>query len=82
VPDFDVTTWIAVFAAGGTPRDTTARLHKEIAAILAMPAVKERLATFGVDIAGDGPDQLGAVLKSDTEKWGAVVRKAGIARLD
>ena len=47
-----------------------------------MPAVKERLATFGVDISGEGPDQLGAILKSDTEKWGAVVRKAGMARLD
>jgi tripartite-type tricarboxylate transporter receptor subunit TctC len=82
VPNFDVTTWIAVFAAGGTPRDTAARLHKEIAAILAMPAVKERLETFGIDISGDGPDQLAAILKSDTEKWGAVVRKAGIARLD
>ena len=79
---FRRTTWIAVFAAGGTPRDTIARLHKEIAAILAMPAVKERLATFGVDISGEGPDALGAILKSDTEKWGAVVRKAGIARLD
>ncbi len=82
VPDFDVTTWIAVFASGGTPRDTAARLHKEIAAILAIPAVKERLATFGVEISGEGPDRLGAILKSDTEKWGAVVRKAGIGRLD
>jgi len=82
VPDFDVTTWIAVFTAGGTPRDTAARLHKEIAAILAIPAVKERLATFGVEMSGEGPDRLAAILKSDTEKWGAVVRKAGIGRLD
>ena len=82
VPDFDVTTWIAVFTAGGTPRDTAARLHKEIAVILAIPAVKERLATFGVEMSGEGPDRLAAILKSDTEKWGAVVRKAGIGRLD
>ena len=82
VPDFDVTTWIAVFTAGGTPRDTAARLHKEIAAILAIPAVKERLATFGVEMSGEGPDRLAAILKSDTEKWGAVVRKAGIGRLN
>lgn len=82
VPDFDVTTWIAVFAAGGTPRGTTERLHKEIAAILAMPAVKERLSTFGIDIAAEGPDRLGALLKSDTERWGAVIQKAGIARID
>ena len=47
-----------------------------------MPAVKERLSTFGIDIAAAGPDQLGALLKSDTERWGAVIQKAGIARLD
>lgn len=82
VPDFDVTTWIAVFAAGGTPRATAERLHKEIAAILAIPAVKERLSTFGIDIEAEGPDRLTALLKSDTERWGAVVQKAGIARID
>ena len=58
------------------------RLHDEMAAILSLPAVKERLATFGLDIAAEGPEALGALLKSDTEKWGAVIQKAGIARLD
>ncbi len=82
VPDFEATTWIAVFAAAGTPRDTVVRLHNEMAAILAMPAVKERLGTFGLDIVADGPDQLSALLKADTEKWAAVIQKAGIARLD
>jgi tripartite-type tricarboxylate transporter receptor subunit TctC len=82
VPDFEATTWIAVFAAAGTPRNIIVRLHDEMAAILRLPAVKERLGTFGLDIAAEGPDQLGALLKSDTEKWGAVIAKAGIARLD
>jgi tripartite-type tricarboxylate transporter receptor subunit TctC len=82
VPNFEVTTWIAVFVNGGTPRDTAARLHKEIAEILAIPEVKDRLSTFGIDIAAQGPDQLGALLKSDTQKWGAVIQKAGIARID
>ncbi len=82
VPDFEATTWIAVFAAAGTPRNTIVRLHDEIAAILRLPAVKDRLGTFGLDIAAAGPEALGALLKSDTEKWGAVIAKAGIARLD
>lgn len=82
VADFEATTWIAVFAAAGTPRNTIGRLHDEMAAILSMPAVKERLDTFGLDIAAEGPEALGALLKSDTEKWGAVIQKAGIARLD
>jgi tripartite-type tricarboxylate transporter receptor subunit TctC len=82
VPDFEATTWIAVFAAAGTPRNTVVRLHNEMAAILAMPAVKERLDTFGLDIAAEGPDALGTLLKSDTKKWSAVIAKAGIAQLD
>jgi len=82
VPDFEATTWIAVFAAAGTPRNTIVRLYNEMAAILAMPVVKERLDAFGLEIAAEGPDALGALLKSDTKKWSAVIQKAGIAQLD
>lgn len=82
VAGFEATTWIAVFAAGGTPRDIVLRLHSEIAAVLAIPAVKERLITLGYDISGDGPDALAALIKSDTAKWGAVIEKAGIQRID
>lgn len=82
VPDFDESTWIAVFVAGGTPRPLAERLHKEIAAVLALPAVRERLGTMGYEIAAEGPDRLAAVMKADTEKWGAVIRRAGIERID
>ncbi len=82
VPNFEVSTWIALFAAAGTPRDTIIRLHNEIATILLMPAVKDRLHALGYDVAAEGPDQLAALMKSDTEKWGAVIQKANIARID
>jgi tripartite-type tricarboxylate transporter receptor subunit TctC len=82
VKDFEATTWIAVFAAAATPGNTVLRLHNEMAAILALPAVKERLDTFGLDIAAEGPQALAALMRSDTEKWGAVIQKAGIERLD
>jgi len=82
IPNFEATTWIAVFVAGATPRPIVSRLHSEIAAILALPPVKERLTALGYDISGDGPDQLAALIKSDTAKWGAVIEKAGIAKID
>jgi len=82
VKDFEATTWIAVFAAAATPGNRVLRLHNEMAAILALPAVKERLDTFGLDIAAEGPQALAALMRSDTEKWGAVIQKAGIERLD
>ena len=58
------------------------RLHSEIAAILALPAVKERLAARGYDIAAKGPDALAALMKQDTARWADVIEKAGIARID
>jgi tripartite-type tricarboxylate transporter receptor subunit TctC len=82
VVNFEASTWIAVFVAGGTPRNIVMRLHREIAAILALPAVKNRLTALGYDISADGPDQLAALIKADTAKWGAVIQKAGIAKID
>ena len=53
-----------------------------IFAILALPAVKERLAVLGYDVAAQGPDELAALMKSDTARWAAVIEKAGIAKID
>ena len=82
VADFNVTTWIAVFARAGSPRPVIERLHGEFAAILALPAVKERLATLGYDVAAEGPDALAALMKHDTARWAEVIRKAGIAQIE
>jgi len=82
VAGFEATTWVAIFVAGGTPRNIVMRLHNEIAAVLALAPVKERLQAFGYDIAGEGPDALASLIKSDTAKWGAVIEKAGIPRID
>lgn len=82
VPDFDESTWLAIFAAGATPKPVVVRLHNEIAAILSTAAVKDRLTTLGYEIAAEGPDTLAGVMKSDTDKWSAVIRKAGIERID
>jgi tripartite-type tricarboxylate transporter receptor subunit TctC len=82
VPDFETSTWIAIFTRGGTPRATIDRLHGELTAILALPEVKDRLTTLGYDIAAAGPDQLAALMKSDTARWATVIQKAGIAKID
>ncbi len=82
VRDFEVSTWIAVFARAGTPRATIDKLHSEIVAVLALPPVKERLTTLGYDIAAAGPDALAALMKSDTDRWGAVIQKAGIEKIE
>lgn len=74
--------WFGVFAPGGTPRPVVDRLDAEIRSALALPAVRERLGALGVELTVAGPDAFAAVVKSDIEKWKAVVAKAGIAPID
>ena len=80
VANFQTQAWFAIFAPGGTPKDIIDKLSTEIAAVLAMPAVQERLDALGVELTVGGPDQLAALVKSDLAMWGPVVEKSGMAK--
>jgi tripartite-type tricarboxylate transporter receptor subunit TctC len=82
VPDYEAGTWLAIFATGGTPAPVIAKLHAEITHVLTIPAARDRLTGLGVEINPAGPEELAALIKTDITKWGAVIRDAGIARLD
>lgn len=66
------------FAPAGTPRDIVMKLNTELNRILQMPDVRERLISQGLIPIGGTPEQLAARMKSDYQKWGAVVRKIGL----
>jgi tripartite-type tricarboxylate transporter receptor subunit TctC len=78
VPGYDVEVWFGVVAPAATPRDVVARLNAEIQRILALPDVKERFARVGVHTIGGSPEQFAAYLQEQAEKWGKVVREAGV----
>jgi len=80
VPSFHTQAWFAVFAPGGTPKSIIAKLNTEITAVLALPAVQNRLDTLGIELTVGGPDELAALVKSDLETWGPVVEKSGMAK--
>jgi tripartite-type tricarboxylate transporter receptor subunit TctC len=82
MPEFEASTWIAVFAPRGMPTELAMQLHNEISAALSLPAVRQRLESFGVHITVQGPDHLRALLKDDTAKWGSIIRSAGITQID
>jgi tripartite-type tricarboxylate transporter receptor subunit TctC len=82
LPDYEARAWFAVFAPAKTPRAIIARLHGDIAAVLAMPSVEKSLNDLGVEVTPAGPDELGALVQSEIRKWNAVVEKAGIPRMD
>jgi tripartite-type tricarboxylate transporter receptor subunit TctC len=78
VPGFEASTWFGLYAPAGTKPEIVERLNTEILAVLAMLAIRERLTALGVDLIAEGPQALAALTKSDLEKWGPIVRKAGV----
>jgi tripartite-type tricarboxylate transporter receptor subunit TctC len=77
-PGFEATTWHALVAPAGTPKDVIATLHRAIAATLNDPASRKALTDLGVDIVGNTPDELRAYIKAEIPKWAGIVKAAGV----
>ena len=78
VPGFEVTGWYAFFAPARTPREIVAKFSADTAMALADPAIRQRLDQLGVGVIGSTPDGLGAHLKAEMDKWGPLIKAAGI----
>jgi len=78
VPGYDVSSWFALFVAAKTPSDIIAKLHRDAVAALAHPPIKARYAQLGATVVGSAPAELAAHLKSEMDRWGPVIRAAGI----
>jgi tripartite-type tricarboxylate transporter receptor subunit TctC len=78
VPDVEMTTWYGLFATGGTPKDVLAKLYAETAKTLQLPDVRKRLTGLGGEPGALTPEQFGAMNKADFDRFGKLVRDAGI----
>jgi len=74
----EATSWGAVMAPAGTPAPVIERLNAVIREALALTSVQERLTQVGAGALTSSPAELAAYLRSETEKWGRVVREARI----
>ncbi|MNY22406.1 Tripartite tricarboxylate transporter family receptor [compost metagenome] len=77
-PNFEMQSWQGVFAPAGTPKAVVDRLAREVAAIVAMPDVQEKLRGLGVEPDGRTADAFGAFQRAEIVKWGKVIKDAGI----
>jgi tripartite-type tricarboxylate transporter receptor subunit TctC len=77
-PGFEVVVWVGLLTSSKVPAPIVERLHAEIAQVLAMPEVRRRLAEMGGASLPMSTAQFGAFIAAETEKWGVVVRQAGI----
>jgi tripartite-type tricarboxylate transporter receptor subunit TctC len=78
VPSFEVTGWYALFVPAKTPPEVISKLHADTVAALADPLIRQRLDQLGVGVIGSTPDELRAHLAAEMEKWGAIIKEAGI----
>ena len=78
VPGYEQTAWFGVLAPAGTPREIIGRLNGEIIKVLNSPDVKERFGKQGVEVRTSTPDQFATFLRSEVDRWGKVIREAGI----
>ncbi len=78
LPGYEQTAWFGVLAPAGTPRDIIGRLNGEIIKLLNSADVKERFAKQGVEVRTSTPEQFSTFLRSEVDRWGKVIRDAGI----
>ena len=78
VPGFEMQSWQGIFAPAGTPKAIVDRLDKEIASIVAMPDVKEKLRNLGVEPDGRSSERFAEFQRAEISKWGKVIKDAGI----
>lgn len=77
---FNVASWNALAAPEGTPRPVIERLQRELAAALATPELKQRLADLNLEARSSTPEQLGTLLGSEIRRWTQVIERAKIPR--
>ena len=78
VPGFDADTWFGLFAPRGTPKDLVIRIRDDVAAVLQLPDVRQRLLDIGGEPGGQSPDEFSSRVRNDIAKWLKVAKAAGI----
>ena len=74
----DIAGWNGIMAPAGTPRAIVERMSAEINKVIQSATGREQMLNMGLLATGTTPDELAAVIRSDTPRWGEVIRKANI----
>ena len=78
VPDFNVSSWYGILAPAKTPKAIVDRLQRDIAAVLAIPEVRDRYLNNAFDPIASTPETFAAQIKADYARWGQVVKDANL----
>jgi tripartite-type tricarboxylate transporter receptor subunit TctC len=78
LPQYDAAAWIGYMAPAGTPRDVANHLASEIKRAMQSKELQERYLALGLEPAASTPDEMGAFLKREQERYGKIIRDANI----
>jgi len=78
LPGFDTGVWWGMLAPAGLAGGLKAKLAKDSMDVVNAPAVRERLLTLGATPIGGSPDELATLIRAEYEKWGPIIKAAGI----
>jgi tripartite-type tricarboxylate transporter receptor subunit TctC len=78
VPGYEFTTWHGVLAPKGTPKEVISLVNEKLKQLLRSPELIQKFAQLGLDIVASSPDEFGAHLKGESEKWGRVIKERRI----
>jgi len=76
-PEFEASSWFGLFGPAGMPREMAAKLQAEVARILKVPEIRDKLIQQGADPVGSTPDEFAAYVRDETAKWAKVVKASG-----
>jgi tripartite-type tricarboxylate transporter receptor subunit TctC len=76
--DISGSTWFAIIAPAGTPREIVTKLNEEANKALSLPDIRERIASLGGTVEGGPPSVLADLMRSEVPKWSKLIRERGI----
>jgi tripartite-type tricarboxylate transporter receptor subunit TctC len=82
LPDLDISAWTGLFVPSGTPRAIVKRLNAETLRIAGEQDYVARIRSMGTDVSSSSPEAFGKFVGDDVSRWTAVIRHAGIPRIE
>lgn len=78
VPGFAVNNWIGLFAPAGTPPEVVRRVNAEVQRVMRLPEITRRMEVEGERAMPGTPEDFGAFVRAEVDKWGKLIREAGL----
>jgi tripartite-type tricarboxylate transporter receptor subunit TctC len=78
VPGYDTAVWWGLLGPSNMPANVTGKIAKDTAEAMKSPVIKDRLIKLGATSIGSSPQEFGRLIKSDYDKWGPIIKAAGI----